>query len=143
MEKKTFYWDGLILKTGLRLRLISILTAPFARTFDTFTTAGYQIWQNLLSSMLKYTAEQKKIHSLRGLLMFAVSFDGTFNAFIDFIECPAGIPISSGHSRFLGGIYRNVIGFTYEDWYQHRKPILFVCLIGFLWYHGVERNISK
>ena len=25
----------------------------------------------------------------------------------------------------------------------HRKPILYVCLIGFLWYHGVERNISK
>ena len=26
---------------------------------------------------------------------------------------------------------------------HHRKPILYVCLIGFLWYHGVERNISK
>ena len=26
---------------------------------------------------------------------------------------------------------------------DHRKPILYVCLIGFLWYHGVERNISK
>ena len=26
---------------------------------------------------------------------------------------------------------------------NHRKPILYVCLIGFLWYHGVERNISK
>ena len=25
----------------------------------------------------------------------------------------------------------------------HRKPILYVYLIGFLWYHGVERNISK
>ena len=27
--------------------------------------------------------------------------------------------------------------------FDHRKPILYVCLIGFLWYHGVERNISK
>ena len=26
---------------------------------------------------------------------------------------------------------------------NHRKPILYVCLISFLWYHGVERNISK
>ena len=25
----------------------------------------------------------------------------------------------------------------------HRKPILYVCLIIFLWYHGVERKISK
>ena len=28
-------------------------------------------------------------------------------------------------------------------WTKHRKPILYVCLISFLWYHGVERNISK
>ena len=28
-------------------------------------------------------------------------------------------------------------------WRIHRKPILYVCLIGFLWYRGVERNISK
>ena len=27
--------------------------------------------------------------------------------------------------------------------WKHRKPILYVCLIGFVWYHGVERNISK
>ena len=27
--------------------------------------------------------------------------------------------------------------------FEHRKPILYVCLISFLWYHGVERNISK
>ena len=27
--------------------------------------------------------------------------------------------------------------------FHHRKPILYVCLISFLWYHGVERNISK
>ena len=26
---------------------------------------------------------------------------------------------------------------------NHRKPILYVCLISFLWYHGVEQNISK
>ena len=26
---------------------------------------------------------------------------------------------------------------------NHRKPILYMCLISFLWYHGVERNISK
>ena len=31
--------------------------------------------------------------------------------------------------------------FRYEP--NHRKPILYVCLISFLWYHGVERNISK
>ena len=30
-----------------------------------------------------------------------------------------------------------------ESKIDHRKPILYVCLISFLWYHGVERNISK
>ena len=33
--------------------------------------------------------------------------------------------------------------FSTTCFFHHRKPILYVCLIGFLWYHGVERNISK
>ena len=40
-------------------------------------------------------------------------------------------------------IHHVFIQLTRKTKWDHRKPILYVCLIGFLWYHGVERNISK
>ena len=47
------------------------------------------------------------------------------------------------HTQFTRGLMKNKILQFRRIQQYHRKPILYVCLISFLWYHGVERNISK
>ena len=51
-----------------------------------------------------------------------------------FVRLPS---CTSKNFKILGSASSSFIIFL------HRKPILYVCLIGFLWYHGVERNINK